>query len=92
VQQATQVRRLCVNECIKWNNNAKKRKLTNSKIFGCLLSWDEQPPFITHDEKCMKSMSETKKYVWLQKYWILRLLKRKKKTRLIKGWIKHQSF
>lgn len=34
------------------------------------MSWDGQSSFITHTEKCMKSMSETKNYVWLQKYWI----------------------
>jgi hypothetical protein len=45
-------------------------KMNQFKNLLTPLSWYERPAPITHDEKCMKSMSETKNYVWLQKYCI----------------------
>jgi hypothetical protein len=41
-----------------------------------------QPPPITHDEKCMKSMFETKNYVMITK--ILNPMLKRKKENLIK--------
>ncbi len=80
--KATQLERRCVNEVIKWNNNAKKWKRMNSKIIGCHSNWNVQPPPITHDEKCMKSMFETKNYVMITK--ILNPMLKRKKENLIK--------